>query len=210
MPSIDDVIKFKKSTKVFKDSINREICQILPKNSIQNQEKKTEKDVENTTEKATEKASESESRDENFAKIEEIPFKKVSYRPWDDDVPSGSNTKEAPVSLIKNAPTKPLHAETTPSMMVISLYGVQRSILTFLFENIAHEDNVYFYTHFIDMRTLMRFTSCSKDTVETSLRRLRHKNVIESWQNKRGRGGFVSFRIRKEIRDIFLNKRNVF
>lgn len=52
------------------------------------------------------------------------------------------------------------------------------------------------------------FTSSSKRTVETSIRRMKEKNIIESWDHKRGRGGYVTFRIQSRLRDEFLNQNN--
>jgi hypothetical protein len=119
-------------------------------------------------------------------------FVKVEYRPWDDDEPTDRST------IVKDSPGR----------IITSLYGVQRSIVKFLIEHIDYEEGQYVYSLPIDVSSLVMFTSSSKFTVETSIRRLKEKKVIESWDHKRGRGGYVTFRIIKKLRDEFLNSKN--
>ena len=157
--------------------------------------------------------------------VKKKEFKKVSYRPWDDDVlgkieEEGVGVKEvsipvpteeltASVTHVMNA-TKPnaLDEKTTLAKIFFSLYGVQRNILRFLINNISHEDEVHVYTFPINLKNVIIFTSSSKNTVETSIRRMKEKKLIESCDHKRGRGGYVTFRIPVNLRDTLLEQVN--
>lgn len=161
-------------------------------------------------------------------------FKKVPYRPWDDDEPrqQEGQGKSLPIfktsiddspreGIVENKPREEITSEikvvelqqpeverNSPRRIIISLYGVQRNILKFLINNISHEEEPYAYTFPIDLKSIMMFTGSSKNTVETSIRRMKEKTIIESWDHKRGRGGYVTFRIPNILKEEFHNQNN--
>lgn len=188
MPSIQDIAN-KTKDRMFKKADTRHLEEVLP--SVVNNPKdqniepiikhRTEDSVGSFKGSLPEKTKHSSSN-----------FVKVDYRPWDDDKPIDKST------IVKNSPGR----------IIISLYGVQRSVVKFLIEHIDYEEGQYVYTLPIDVRSIVMFTNSSKFTVDTSIRRLKEKGVIESWDHKRGRGGYVTFRILNKLRDEFLNSKN--
>lgn len=211
MPSIQDIAK-KTSTKMFQQASSRPLDEVLPLDH--------------------EKPSAIESKIVEPKKEKKV-FKKVPYRPWDDDKPTPEEGKGVYGNLLSltdqssietvainkhdlELPTqnniialhKPEIEKNTATRMIISLYGVQRNILKFLINNISYDEGPFIYTFPIDLKSIVMFTSSSKRTVETSIRRMKEKNIIESWDHKRGRGGYVTFRIQSRLRDEFLNQNN--
>ena len=214
MPSIQDIVK-KNKTKMFKQANARQLEEVLP----------FTQEIVSIVEPVVEPI-----------KVVKKEFKKVPYRPWDDDEPTqtegegrrptssrSENVTEQLVNedLIDEKPMSQTRGaniitalpgrerdKNNPTRMIISLYGVQRNILKFLIQNISHEEDPFVYTFPIDLKSIVLFTSSSKRTVETSIRRMKEKQLIESWDHKRGRGGYVSFRIPYKLRDEFLNQNN--
>ena len=211
MPSIQDIAK-KNQTRMFQRTDARPLDEVFP----------LRKDETISPEPDLPKAV-----------VEKIEFKKVAYRPWDDDEPTqgegGDPSKkniphddlsenvsvvnkeqqqgEPNASSIISLPSKKIE-KNSPSRIIVSLYGVQRNILKFLINNISHEEDMYIYTFPIDMKSIVMYTSSGKRTVETSIRRMMEKKIIESWDHKRGRGGYVAFRIPAVLRDELLKQNN--
>src|SRR5689334_18020222 len=145
MPSIQDIAK-RSNTKMFKQAVARPLDEILPLN---------DEDPKPVEPEVVQK------------KIQKREFKKVPYRPWDDDEPTqgveegsrASTTIEPesgqgmeldlrPQSILKENANNvielyqsvPIIEKNTPARMIISLYGVQRNILKFLLNNIFYEE----------------------------------------------------------------------
>jgi hypothetical protein len=212
MPSIQGIAK-KTNTRMFKETSTRPLDEVLPL---------SQKDILPV-----------EEHNLNLSGKKK-EFRKVPYRPWDDDAikqeeaggknfPTSinitdntflegivSNTAEETLIPKNNVekPRLPGVERNSPRRIIISLYGVQRNILKFLIENISYEEESYAYTFPIDLKSIMLFTSASKNTVETSLRRMKEKTIIESWDHKRGRGGYVAFRIPNILKEEFHNHNN--
>lgn len=172
MPSIQDIVK-KNKTKMFKQANTRQLEEVLPINS----------EVISVIEPSVEEI-----------KVEKKEFKKVPYRPWDDDEPSLSEGKgrehtsskieklekgkffdDKITSQIPDNKTVTQSSQgelgiNNPTRMIISLYGDQRNILKFLIQNISYEEEGHVYTFPIDLKSVVLFTSSSKHTVETSIR----------------------------------------
>lgn len=179
MPSIDDFLQAKK--KRFKNI-----------SSQSHAEKLVEEDpkVETIIPKAQE------------IDIKEQPheFQKISYRPWDDDtIP----VEEKPqISKKRKSTTEPA---MSPEMVIQSLYGVQRAILSYLLDNEEKEKDGFVYTRPVNMQDISLYANCRAPTASTSIKRLKAKNIIESIHHKAGRGAFVCFRIpvefKRELKD---------
>lgn len=147
-------------------------------------------------------------------------FKKISYRPWDSEEPEIKTTQieinnKADSILLNNKETNRL-VETTFNgdksdklkrndleMEVASIIGVQRNILFFIIKELSsYEEESFFYTKPIYLMDISNHTKASILTVKTSLARMKQKNIVESVHHKTGRGGFVSFRVRKDLVEI--------
>lgn len=211
MPSIQDIAK-KNKTKMFQQTSTRPLDEVFP----------LRKDETISSEPKLPKA-----------EVEKKEFKKVAYRPWDDDEPTqgegvhpSKKKNTLPDDLTENVsvnkeqqeggatprnlisiPSKKIE-KNSPARIIVSLYGVQRNILKFLINNISYEEDMYIYTFPIDMKSIVMYTSSGKRTVETSIRRMMEKKIIESWDHKRGRGGYVAFRIPAVLRDELLKQNN--
>ena len=134
MPSIQDIAK-KNKTKMFQQTSTRPLDEVFP----------LRKDETISSEPKLPKA-----------EVEKKEFKKVAYRPWDDDEPTqgegahpSKKKNTLPDDLTENVsvnkeqqeggdtprnlisiPSKKIE-KNSPARIIVSLYGVQRNILKF-------------------------------------------------------------------------------
>lgn len=134
-------------------------------------------------------------------------FKKKSYRPWDDDILSSSvendlssNTEQA---VIESADQQLINYEREYR----NLYGVQKAIIAYFLKTIESNDAEYYYTQPIIIKDLSVIVKSATPSVHTSLQRLKQKGLIESHDNKRGKGGYGCYKIKA---DIFLGLQRKF
>ncbi|OJX08959.1 MAG: hypothetical protein BGO76_06420 [Caedibacter sp. 38-128] len=144
--------------------------------------------------------------DELKLKSRSKKFEKVSYRPWEIDV----ETSKTPTSIDhkeeQNSSKDTLNHTGLPSENNIdftktlrALYGLQKNILFYLCNKISHEDSQYAYTFAFSVHDLVEYTRSTKNSIASSLLRLKQKNLISAHENKPGRGGFASYRINKDF-----------
>jgi predicted transcriptional regulator len=142
-------------------------------------------------------------------------FKKKSYRPWDDDILSMGDENESndnclDKSVVINNSIPVLLKDVQIDQQLINyeteyrnLYGVQKSIMAFFFKMIELNDGEYYYTQPIIIKNLSVLIKSSAPSIHTSLQRLKQKGLIESHNNKRGKGGYACYKIKVDIFNVF-------
>ncbi|MDP1723425.1 MAG: hypothetical protein Q8L85_01830 [Alphaproteobacteria bacterium] len=139
-------------------------------------------------------------------------FKKKSYRPWDDDILSSSvendqssNTEQAVIeSADQRSPVQSQDVQVDQQLINYereyrNLYGVQKSIIAYFLKTIESNDSEYYYTQPIIIKDLSVIVKSAAPSVHTSLQRLKQKGLIESHDNKRGKGGYGCYKIKVDI-----------
>jgi hypothetical protein len=140
--------------------------------------------------------------DELKLKNKSKKFEKVAYRPWEIDV---ETTQNASTKVHKEEHDSLNQSELSPennsdfTKILRALFGLQRNILFYLCNKISHEDNQYAYTFAFSVHDLVQYTRSTKNSIASSLLRLKQKNLISAHENKPGRGGFASYRIKKDL-----------
>lgn len=142
-------------------------------------------------------------------------FEKISYRPWEFE---NNNPQGKPTNPITDRPepeNKLVTQETTShevsndfAKILRSLFGIQKNIMFFLCNKISHEDNHYAYTFAFSAHDIVDYTRSTKNSIASSLLRLKQKNLIATHENKPGRGGFASYKLDKELCK-FLRKNSI-
>ena len=144
--------------------------------------------------------------DELKLKNKSKKFEKVSYRPWEIDV---ETHKDIPENVPKedNNTNKEINKLTDSSSNINNnfvttlrgLYGIQKNILYYLCNKISHEDTQFAYTFAFSIHDLVQYTRSTKNSIASSLLRLKQKNLISAHEKKTGRGGFASYKINKDF-----------
>lgn len=145
-------------------------------------------------------------------------FKKKPYRPWDDDILSvgvenNLNDIDQSVSEVINQNVSIKFEDEQVDQQLINyemeyrnLYGVQKSIMAYFFKMIELNDDDYYYTQPIIIKNLSVLIKSSAPSIHTSLQRLKQKGLIESHNNKRGKGGYGCYKIKVDIFNVFQKK----
>jgi predicted transcriptional regulator len=126
-------------------------------------------------------------------------FKKVSYRPWDLE---GNQTaiRDTPLDALDDKNNQSTVLQTEDFEKTIRyLHGIQKEIIIYLCKNIDNVDNNYAYTKAISSNEMASNLDESKTSLSSSLYRLKKKNLVQSYENKTGRGGFASFMLDKSF-----------
>lgn len=115
-----------------------------------------------------------------------------------------SNRNKKPIS---NQLVIQLVTNTDAKTAIKRLYGLQRKILFYIVDHCVSEGHLI--SGAITNEALREITKTDADTIKTAVQRLIHKGLIQRIEGKRGKGGFASFGINKDIRSAVLDeKRN--
>lgn len=158
-------------------------------------------------------------------------FQKKPYRPWDEDLLvsdhetiTNNNTSEY---LTSNNQIKTPHnyeaqsSETTdiqPSSIVKdnfssfdfkkelrNLFGAQKIIIQYLLKQIEDDNNIYLITKAISMEEFTLVCKLSPNTIKGTLQTLKAKKLLQTYENKHGRGGYARYKFSKEVYTFFSN-----
>jgi hypothetical protein len=148
--------------------------------------------------------------DELKDKLKTKKFKKVSYRPW--DMEQNPTVEEVKLSTLAqqseadpNSKKKetlsysPWSSQSEGAKSFRLLHGTQRNIMIFVCNKISHEDEEFSYTFPFPISELVEYTHSTTASIQGSLYQLKKKNLISTYENKPGRGGFASYKISKEF-----------
>jgi hypothetical protein len=73
--------------------------------------------------------------------------------------------------------------------------GVQKSILIFMINQEKKKDEAFFYTKFIFIDELINFVKKDIATIRKSIQRLKVKKLLFIYEHKKGRNGYISYKI---------------
>ena len=116
-------------------------------------------------------------------------FKKTNYRPWD--------IEEEKISPELKHQNNDLPNEENLVKVCRGLYGAQRLIILFLMKNIEEENNDFFITKNISILYFIEHCNIPANTIKKSCQLLKKKDLIDTYDKKPGRGGYVRYRIFK-------------
>lgn len=157
-------------------------------------------------------------------------FQKKAYRPWDDDmpiktydipeesnyIPSGEkvNMQVLPVADVANVVSLQLISQSHGNLLdeldleksLRDLYGAQRVIFKFLIGLQVQELENIFVTQPIATNEIALATKLPMNTITTVIGRLKIKKLLQTYENKPGRGGYGRYSFSKYIYSFFLKK----
>jgi len=161
--------------------------------------------------------------DVNKKKDNTKKFKKKSYRPW--DIYENSNKEEIIVDDHQNNKVTTTNEILEENTIPIStkdnsflepqfeklwrdLYGGKKILFLYLLHNIEEETENILITKSIILDDLSHELKLPYNTVKAYLTTLKKINLIGLEENKRGRGGYVRFNIKRHIYSFFIKKIN--
>lgn len=155
-------------------------------------------------------------------------FQKTAYRPWDDDLtvridPSNSadtiayqQNKELEDIKNKKIISLPTQAITFENKEVDDgidmekclrdLYGAHRIIFKLLIQLPVQKRESFFITDPISTNEIAEPTRLPINTIKTVISRLKTKNLLSTYENKPGRGGYGRYSFSKEVYEFFTEK----
>ena len=162
-------------------------------------------------------------------------FQKKSYRPWDDELlknngqidrvinqqlspdstncpspsetePTNSNNDQDIVSIdnIKELSTTYL-SELNLKKELRNLFGAQKTIIKYLFEQIEEDKNDRIITKGVSMDEFALSCKLPPNTIRGMLQKLKAKKLLNTYENKPGRGGYARYYFTKEVYSFFLS-----
>lgn len=164
-------------------------------------------------------------------------FKKKAYRPWDNDLsdyttitpvkeiddekflPEDKDNKknladdelDNEIAKVSSA-SVPLFSnqslELNLEKELRNLYGAQRIIIKYLLNQIEETANEYVITENISMEEFVSACNLPPNTIKGMLQKLKLKKLLESYENKPGRGGYARYKFAMEIYTFFSKKLN--
>lgn len=152
-------------------------------------------------------------------------FEKKLYRPWDDisttahenviNDTSLANHKQQ-LDTVKKNNSKQAISTTNHIILTVSnfseeelkkiqrtLFGVQKTLLIYLLEKKEETFDNYIITECIYSEEVHKTLKLPLNTIKGMLQMLKKKKLVETFENKPGRGGFSRFKIAKQIYDYF-------
>lgn len=167
----------------------------------------------------------------NHSKSRSKRFEKKAYRPWDDDLITSTNQKiindvssDKNLSEELNTPNtnktrakleqKLLHQEniaissdylTEVSLKkeLRNLFGAQKIIMHYLIAQVEENNEEYIVTKAVTIEEFIQECKLTPNTIKGMLQKLKNKKLLETHENKPGRGGYARYKFPKEIYSFF-------
>ena len=161
-------------------------------------------------------------------------FQKKSYRPWDHDLQINTITEnikneEEPsfesnikiesiineeikknLSVLHNNPEMPCDLiKLNLEQELRKLYGAQKVVIQYLLKQIEEKHEKYVITMNVSMENFMLACKLPQNTIKGMLQKLKNKGLLESYENKPGRGGYARYKFKKEIYAFFSKNLNI-
>lgn len=160
-------------------------------------------------------------------------FQKKAYRPWDSYYEL--NVAERLITLGDNndtIKTSELHIDYDTTNVSIKdslqskttnicaltfnlekelrhLFGAQKIIIQYLVQQIEENYEEYVITRSISTEEFTAKCNIPANTVKGMLQKLKSKKLLETHENKPGRGGYARYKFKREVYDFFLQRLNV-
>lgn len=150
-------------------------------------------------------------------------FQKKPYRPWDDlfsnnaqddkevlrEDLSRDNVDKDPESSKQNEEKKEESVsfeDVRLEKVFRDLYGAQKSILKYVLNSVEEEGEGGYISTSIAIIEISTSTKIPINTVKATLQKLKKKDLLQSYENKPGRGGYARYKINKKNYDFFSKK----
>lgn len=165
-------------------------------------------------------------------------FQKKSYRPWDDELlknnsqidspinqklPSDStnctnpgkveftnNNNDQDIVLVDNI--SELSTTYLPELNLKkelrNLFGAQKTIIKYLFEQIEEDNIDLIITKGISMDEFALTCKLPPNTIRGMLQKLKAKKLLNTYENKPGRGGYARYYFTQEVYSFFRSNLN--
>jgi len=149
-------------------------------------------------------------------------FEKKLYRPWDDistithenviNNTNLSNHKQQLSTINKNDSEQAINhitlaisnfSEEELKKLQRTLFGAQKTLLIYLLEKKEEGFDNYIITECIYSEEVHKTLKLPLNTIKGMLQMLKKKKLIETFENKPGRGGFSRFKIAVQIYNYF-------
>ncbi len=88
------------------------------------------------------------------------------------------------------------------------LFGAKKIILQYLLQHIEETHNEYVITKAITMDECTLNCKLPPNTTKATLQKLKHRNLLETHENKPGRGGYARYKFSKNVYKFFIGKYN--
>lgn len=86
------------------------------------------------------------------------------------------------------------------------LFGAQKIILQYILTLIDDKLAEYVITASVSMDEFIIKCNLPPNTVKTMLQKLKHKNLLQTYEYKPGRGGYAKYKLPLEVYDFFMKK----
>lgn len=156
-------------------------------------------------------------------------FQKKSYRPWDDALPKNNNQIDSTISQNLLSDNKNFKDNIDQNTVLIddinvafpsylpelnlkkelrNLFGAQKIIIKYLLEQIEENTNEYLITKGISMDEFTLACKLPPNTIKGMLQKLKAKKLLDTYENKPGRGGYARYNFTQEVYSFFLQNLN--